>query len=61
MNSCNECGRFQCDCEVMILDIYDTEIVGGEKHFENDYGELIHPSNLEKYGVEYWGLKLKTR
>lgn len=61
MNSCNECGRSQCDCEIMTLDIYDTEIVGGEKYAENQWGEAIHKDNAFEYLLEYCNCKLKTR
>lgn len=63
MRTCMDCGRLasQCDCEVMVLDIYDTEIVPGETYYENTFGEFIHPSNLDKFAIEYGDLTKKTR
>lgn len=61
MSSCNECGRFQCDCEVMTLDVYDTEIVPGEVHYESEYGETLHEDNVINYFIERGLLIKKTR
>ena len=61
MNSCNECGRSQCDCEVMTLDVYDTEIVPGEVHYESEYGEALHEDNVINYFIERGLLTKKTR
>ncbi|MER2048175.1 MAG: hypothetical protein ABTA23_08055 [Solibacillus sp.] len=61
MNSCNECGRSQCDCEEMMLDVYDTEIVPGEEYLENQFDEAIHKDNAVRYLIEDGSHKLKTR
>lgn len=44
----------------LITDIYDTEIVPGEDYYENCYGEMIHPDNLDKYAIEYGDLTKKA-
>ena len=61
MNSCNECGRFHCDCEVMTLDIYGTEIVPGEDYIVNQYGEIISMNNTIRYLLDDSTHQLKTR
>ncbi len=52
MQACNECSRFDCDCEVLTLDIYGTEIVPGE---------AIHKDNVIRYLIEDGTHQLKTR
>ncbi|BAK15818.1 transcriptional regulator/sugar kinase [Solibacillus silvestris StLB046] len=61
MNSCNECGRHQCDCEVMMLDQYGTEIVPGEEYILNNFDEVIHKDNVIRYLIEDGSHQLKTR
>lgn len=63
MNSCNECGRLasHCDCEVMTLDIYGTEIVPGEEYILNNFDEAIHKDNVISYFIERGLLIKKTR
>lgn len=61
MEICNECGRSNCDCEIMTLDIYGTEIVPGEEYIENQYSEAIHKDNAIRYLIEDGSHKLKTR
>ena len=60
---CNECGRlpFDCNCDEMFLDIYDTEIVPGEEYIENQHDEAIHKDNAIRYLIEDGSHKLKTR
>ena len=61
MMMCNECGSHKCDCEVMTLDIYGTEIVPGEEYIENQYDEAIHKDNVIRYLIEDGTHQLKTR
>lgn len=63
MHTCMDCGRLEnhCDCEVMTLDIYGTEIVPGEEYIENQYDEAIHKDNAIRYLIEDGSHKLKTR
>lgn len=61
MNRCNECGRSQCDCEEIMLDVYGTEIVPGEEYIENQFDEAIHKDNVIRYLIEDGTHKLKTR
>lgn len=39
------------DTEV-IRDVYDTELKEGDTYFINQYGEIIHAENLERYVIE---------
>lgn len=63
MRTCMDCGRLasQCDCEVLTLDIYGTEIVPGEEYIENQYDEAIHKDNVIRYLIDDGSHKLKTR
>ena len=61
MQACNECSRFECDCEVLTLDIYGTEIVPGEEYILNNFDEAIHKNNVIRYLIEDGTHQLKTR
>lgn len=63
MQSCPDCGRLasQCDCEVMTLDLYGTEIVPGEEYVVNQFDEALHRDNVIRYLIEDGTHKLKTR
>lgn len=61
MQVCNECSRFDCDCEVLTLDIYGTEIVPGEQYLINQFDEAVHKDNVIRYLIEDGTHQLKTR
>ena len=44
-----------------LYDIYDSEIGDGEKYYENEYGEALHPDNVIQYLLEEKILIEKTR
>lgn len=63
MSGCHECRRLvdDCDCDVMMLDKYGTEIVPGEQYIESSCGEVVHKDNAVKYLLEDVSMELKTR
>lgn len=47
------------DCDEIFLDVFNTEIVPGEKYYENEYGEAIHKDNLHLFVLENGLCKVK--